>query len=463
MSRLTLDYNNMLGIQLPDGGVDPARLDGDLDDRFREAHARVERARKAGEMGFFDLPYSTDTVHAIQEVADGFGQWFENVVVLGIGGSALGTRMLRDALLGPLWNEGSGERREHYPRLYVVENVDPDSMASILDRLDLRRTLFNVVSKSGATAETMAQYLVVAERVAAAVGPDTAPGHFLFTTDPRTGALRELADALGIPSLAVPQNVGGRFSVLSAVGLLPAAIAGVDVTGLLAGAAEMEQRCRTDELRRNPAGMLATLLHRAHVEDGEGIHVLMPYSDRLRSFGLWFQQLWAESLGKATNLEGVTVETGPTPVPALGATDQHSLLQLLMAGPRDKVVCFISVDASEDPVSIPDLHPALATLSYLGGHSLRALMDAERAASAEALRRQSRPNLTIRLPALTADMLGELSMLFQIATVYAGALYGVNPLDQPGVELGKILTYGLLGREGYEPPTLEEGDERWRV
>ena len=463
MSRLTLDYNNMLDLHLSDGGVDASRLEGDLGDRFREVHAGVETARQAGEIGFFDLPYSSDTANAIQEVADSFGQWFENVVVLGIGGSALGTRMLRDALLGPLWNEGSGERREHYPRLYVVENVDPDSMASILDRLDLRRTLFNVVSKSGATAETMAQYLVASERVATAVGEETARGHFLFTTDPHSGALRRLADAHGIPSLPVPPNVGGRFSVLSAVGLLPAAIAGIDVTGLLQGAAEMERRCRAHDLEKNPAGMLATLLHRAHVEDGEGIHVLMPYSDRLRSFGLWFQQLWAESLGKGTNLDGEAVETGPTPLPALGATDQHSLLQLLMEGPRDKVVCFISVETSEDPVAIPDLHPGLPTLAYLGGHTLRELIDAERAASAEALRRQSRPNLTIRVPVITAETVGQLLMMFEIATVYAGALYGVNPLDQPGVELSKTLAYGLLGREGHDPPVLEEGEERWRM
>ena len=184
-------------------------------------------------------------------------------------------------------------------------------------------------------------------------------------------------------------------------------IAGIDVTGLLQGAAEMERRCRAHDLEKNPAGMLATLLHRAHVEDGEGIHVLMPYSDRLRSFGLWFQQLWAESLGKGTNLDGEAVETGPTPLPALGATDQHSLLQLLMEGPRDKVVCFISVETSEDPVAIPDLHPGLPTLAYLGGHTLRELIDAERAASAEALRRQSRPNLTIRVPVITAETVGQ--------------------------------------------------------
>ena len=354
MSRLTLDYNNMLGIQLPDGGVDPARLDGDLDDRFREAHARVERARKAGEMGFFDLPYSTDTVHAIQEVADGFGQWFENVVVLGIGGSALGTRMLRDALLGPLWNEGSGERREHYPRLYVVrerrsrfDGVHSRSPGSAADTLQRREQVRRHRRDDGAVSGG-------GRAGGGGGGSGHCPRAFPLHHRPAYRCASRARGRARHPVTGCPQNVGGRFSVLSAVGLLPAAIAGVDVTGLLAGAAEMEQRCRTDELRRNPAGMLATLLHRAHVEDGEGIHVLMPYSDRLRSFGLWFQQLWAESLGKATNLEGVTVETGPTPVPALGATDQHSLLQLLMAGPRDKVVCFISVDASEDPVSIPD-------------------------------------------------------------------------------------------------------------
>jgi glucose-6-phosphate isomerase len=225
----------------------------------------------------------------------------------------------------------------------------------------------------------------------------------------------------------------------------------------------MEIRCRNPVLLENPAGVLATLLHQADTVQDAPIHVLMPYSDRLRSLALWFQQLWAESLGKARNREGKEIWVGPTPVAAVGATDQHSLLQLLMEGPRDKVVLFMGVTEVPDPVAIPRLRSESPALAYLGGHSLAELLDTERRATMEALRQEGRPSLNIQLKTLNARAMGEVFMLMQIATVIAGALYGVNPLDQPGVELGKGLTYGLLGREGFEKPSLGTGPTSWRV
>ena len=451
---MVVDFNLMLSPGVADG-VDPARLTGPLAARFADAYRAVEARRAKGEIGFFDLPWTSETTRHVQEVADSFGQWFENVVLLGIGGSGLGAVTLRDALLAPHWNERDTEGRDYFPRLYVLDNPDPATVGPLLDRLDLRKTLFNVVSKSGSTAETMALYLVIRERLAVLVGEEKVRGHFIFTTDPEKGALRHIADAEKIPTLSVPPNVGGRFSVLTPVGLWPAAVTGVDIAALLAGAGAMEERCRTDKLLENPAGVLATLLHHATTEDGKPIHVLMPYSDRLRSFALWFQQLWAESLGKAG--------TGPTPLPAVGATDQHSQVQLFMEGPRDKVVIFLAVKVDGDPVAIPALHPEIVELGYLGGHTLAELLDSERRATAEALRQAGRPSITIELEKVDAATLGALFMLFQIATVYAGALAGVDPLDQPGVELGKRLTYGLLGREGFSPPSFGHADPRWRV
>jgi glucose-6-phosphate isomerase len=463
MKSVTLDYSNMLSPNLAGGGLDPRELKGELAEAFREAYEDVESRRRSGEMGFFSLPHARESAKAVQELADGFGQWFENLVVLGIGGSALGTTTLRDSLLGPHWNELDEEARDHYPRLYVLDNVDPRTVASLLDRLDLRRTLFNVVSKSGSTAETMSQYMVVEGRLREILGEDPTRGHFLFTTDPESGVLRKIADEEGVPALEVPSNVGGRFSVLSAVGLLPAAVVGIDIMGVLDGARDMVERCQTSVLEENPAGLLATLLHHADTALGSPIHVLMPYSDRLRSFAAWFQQLWAESLGKARDREGREVNLGPTPLPALGATDQHSLLQLLMEGPRDKVVLFLGVGGAEDPVEIPAIRQEYSALSYLGGHTLSELLDTQRRATMEALRRQGRPNLSLEIDDLTPRALGELFMLFEIATVFAGALYGVDPFGQPGVELSKELTYGLLGREGYDRPNLGIGDHDWRV
>lgn len=462
MQRIRLDFGNLMSSGV-DGAVSADAFEGELSERFGAAHASVEERKAFGDLGFLDLPYATDAVERVEELADGFGQWFEDVVVLGIGGSGLGAIALKEALLGPLWNARTPEERDHFPRLHVLDNPDPFTVGSLLDHLDPTRTMFNVISKSGSTAETMAQYLVARGWIEAAVGADKARGHFLFTTDPGQGALRQIAEAEAIPTLPVPENVGGRFSVLSPVGLLPAAVCGVKPRDLLAGAADMEARCRTDRLAENPAGVLAALLHDADTVRGRSIHVLMPYADRLRSVALWFQQLWAESLGKAVTLSGQPRHTGPTPIASVGATDQHSLLQLLMEGPHDKVVLFVGVDDPGTSIEIPRRHPGIPALSYLGGHTLEGLLDVERAATAEALRREGRPNATIHLPRVAPEELGQLFVLLQIATVYAGALYGVDPMDQPGVELGKRLTYGLMGREGAEEPDLREPDPRWIV
>ncbi len=467
MSRVTLDFGNMLAGVLERGGIDPDALDGALAERFGRAREELEARREAGELGFLELPYADETAERVRSVADGFGQWFEDLVVLGIGGSALGTRTLGDALLPPGWNELDGEARNHYPRLHVVDNPDPRTLSALLDRLVPGRTLFNVVSKSGSTAETMALFQVADAWLRSSLGEGEARGHFLFTTDPERGALRRIAEAEGVPALPVPPSVGGRFSVLSSVSLFPAAAVGIDTAELLAGAREMEARCRNDGLTENPAGLLAVLLHAAHADAGAGTHVLMPYADRLRTLGLWFQQIWAESLGKTPAGDGSAGEAGggvgPTPLAAVGATDQHSILQLLMEGPRDKVVCFVGVRARGEDVEIPGLHPGMDALSYLGGHTLGHLLETERGATAEALRRRGRMNLTLELERVDARALGELFVLFEVATVYAGALYGVNPMNQPGVELGKELTYGLLGRAGYDAPEPGTVDPRWRV
>ena len=463
MSAVTVDYRNLLAIDGEGEGVDPARLAGDLGARFRRAHERVERARADGGLGFPDPGRAGADTARVLRAAAGLRGRFDDFVVLGIGGSALGARMLRDALGGATPTEAANDPAGAHPRLHVADNIDPRAMGALLARLDMRRTFFNVVSKSGSTTETLAQYLVVAERLAREVGPNRAREHLLFTTDPKRGPLRQLAEDAGIETLPVPPDVGGRFSVLSAVGLFPAAAAGIDAAAVLRGAARMEERCRTGELTRNPAGVVATLLHRADVESARRVHVFMPYCDALRSFAAWVQQLWGESLGKASGLDGRPVEVGPTPLPATGATDQHSLLQLFMEGPADKVVCFLTVDGADDPVRIGRASTSSPAFQFPEGHTLEDLMAVEHAATAAALRAHKRPNLTIRLAKLDAEALGELILLFQAATVYAGFLYGVDPLTQPGVELGKRYVHGLLGRPGHDPPRIEEANHPWRV
>jgi glucose-6-phosphate isomerase len=451
---VSLDYNNMLAPRLGGRGIDPGRL-AEMAERFRAVHADTVRRQEAGELGFYDLVHADETDDQIEAFANGIGQAFGNIVVLGIGGSALGTIALRTALLDPYWNELGDEARDFFPRLYVLDNIDPTTFAAFLDHIDLGRTLFNVVSKSGGTAETMSQYLIVRERLEAELDGDGYRRHLLFTTDPEKGVLRQIADAEGIASLPIPANVGGRFSVLSAVGLLPAALAGIDIRALLEGAREMDELCRSDVLAENPAGMFATLQYLADTEHDAPIQVMMPYSDRLKDVADWWRQLWAESLGKQKTRTGEDVFAGPTPVKSLGATDQHSQVQLYMEGPFDKTITFLAERSPARDVEIPRLYAEVGELGYLGGHTLGELLRSEMEATEAALTQRGRMNLRLEVEQVDARSLGALLMLFEIATVYAGALYGVDPLDQPGVELGKQLTYGIMGRQGFEAARTE--------
>jgi glucose-6-phosphate isomerase len=445
---ISIDYSNMMdGVVTGGISADDWRK---ANDNFSSVHAGFERRRAAGELGFLALPADEALHRQSTDFAARARGRFDDVVVLGIGGSALGPIALRTALLAPSWNALSADERGGRPRLHVLDNVDPHTIGALLDRLSLERSIFVVISKSGGTAETMAQYLVVRERLAAT---QNAKDHLVFVTDPSKGALREIAKAEGIPALDIPPSVGGRFSVLTPVGIHPAALVGIDTTPLLAGAAELAGQCTKDALQSNPAGLFANLEFLADTKLGRHIHVLMPYADPLRDLADWFVQLWAESLGKHRSPGDKGV--GPTPLGALGATDQHSKVQLFMEGPPDKTVTFIAVRELGSDVVIPRLHSDVKELGYLGGHRLGELLSIEQRATAGALARRGRPNMTIHVDRVDAHHLGALFMLLEIATIYAGELYGVNPLNQPGVELGKQFTYAMLGRSDAEQARQE--------
>ncbi|HEV2291032.1 MAG TPA: glucose-6-phosphate isomerase [Gemmatimonadales bacterium] len=457
---IRLEYARFFQDRLDGGRGLPRATLATLAGRFASVRAEVDRRRGAGEYGFLALGEMTDDVRHITQFAETLGQAHDHVLVLGIGGSALGARALLSALRRPAWNEHTDEGREFYPRLTIVDNVDPASVADALRRIDPRRVLVNVISKSGGTAETLAQYLIVRDWLEGALGA-AATRHLVFTTDPARGALREIGRREGIAMLDVPPGVGGRFSVLSPVGLLPAALVGIDVGALLAGARTAVAAAAGDDLLQNPAALYAALLHAADTGHGARIHALMPYSDRLRDVAEWYRQLWAESLGKRVGRDGSEVFAGPTPLAAVGATDQHSQVQLFMEGPFDKVVTFIAVDDPGTDVAIPAREGLPPDLAYLGGHTLGGLLTAEREATAAALAQHGRMNCTLRLPDLSPESVGELLMFLQLATGFAGAWYGVDPFDQPGVELAKVLTYGALGRPGFEgrrTPPPPEGD-----
>jgi glucose-6-phosphate isomerase len=248
----------------------------------------------------------------------------------------------------------------------------------------------------------------------------------------------------------VPEGVGGRFSVLSPVGLLPAAIVGIDVAALLAGAAEMDRRCEGATLEENPA-LLAAACQVALYNKGKRIHVMMPYSSQLRDVADWFRQLWAESLGKLTDgAKPADGGVGPTPARCVGTTDQHSQIQLYREGPNDKVITFIRVEHFPEAVTIPPAFEEYPGLGYLGDHTLAEVLNAEQTATAYALAASSRPTVTIHLPAVTAHAVGQLLHLLMVQTSFAGLMLGINAYDQPAVELGKQATFALLGRKGHE-------------
>ncbi|NIP49808.1 MAG: glucose-6-phosphate isomerase, partial [Gammaproteobacteria bacterium] len=263
----------------------------------------------------------------------------------------------------------------------------------------------------------------------------------------------ELADREGYRSCAIPAGVGGRFSVFTPVSLLPLACVGVDIDALLSGAAGMMKYVCHDDLESNPAYLNAALQYLAY-HKGLKISVLMPYSDQLRDIADWFRQLWAESLGKKYSRDGSVVHVGPTPVNALGTTDQHSQVQLYVEGPFDKVVTFLAVENYEQKLVLPN-YEASPEMEYLAGHSLAELIQAEQKATAAALVKNKRANCTISVPAVTAETLGALIYLFEVQTLFAGYLFNVNPLDQPGVEEGKHFTYALMGRQGYSEKAAE--------
>ena len=460
---LSIDFTTMMAGALPDGlGITETEWRGSRS-AFAAAHAAVDAQR--ANLGFLTLPADEAALDATLAVVARTRGRFDDVLLLGIGGSALGPIALRTALRPLAWNTLDLAARDGHPRLHVLDNVDPATILTILSRLALDRTLVLVVSKSGGTVETMAQYLIVRDALARAVGEDAAREHLVFVTDPEVGALRRIARAEGIPTLDIPQNVGGRFSVLSPVGMLPAALMGIDVKALMAGAADMTARAASDDPAHNPAGAFAVLQWLADTRHGRHVQVLMPYADPLRDIALWFVQLWAESLGK-TRKDGTF--TGPTPLAALGATDQHSQVQLFMEGPRDKTVTFITVRGREAEGRIPSRHADIPELAYIGGHTLGALLDVERRATAGALAARGRFNANIELDAVDAWHVGALLQMFALATAYAGALYGINAFDQPGVEMGKNFAYAMLGKPGSEAAraawdALPHPDARHRV
>ena len=449
-NRITFDYNYLMSDFVKDG-ITEEEIAG-YEKKIEAACEIIEEKRKDGintYTAWMDLPYSQDDVVAdIKKTADEIKFKFDNFVVLGIGGSALGPIAVQQALNHIYYNDLTKEQRNGCPRLYVIDNVDPERMAALFDVIDIEKTMFNVITKSGSTSETMSQYLLVREMLIEKLG-DKYVNNIVVTTDSVKGNLAKICNEEKFKKFIVPDGVGGRFSELCPVGLLPAAVCGIDIEAMLKGAAHMDEICKEKNLRKNPAAMFAVQQVIA-MNKGKNISVMMPYADSLKYIADWYAQLWAESLGKKYDNDGVIVNKGQTPVKSIGVTDQHSQVQLYTEGPSDKVITFIGVENYRTSVEIPGGYDDIPSLSFLKGHTFNELILTEQSATEYALNACQKWSRTITLSKLNANTLGQLLYFFEMETAFAGELMNINAYDQPGVEEGKNATYALMGRKGYE-------------
>jgi len=427
--------------------------------KYRERIHRIiadlnsNKDKPGQKLQWMNLGYNEETSWYVREYAAMVKDRFENVLIIGLGGSALGGKAVLEALLPPYWNYLSRAERKNYPRIFFLDNIDPDQMNALLKILDLRKTLVNVITKSGSTAEVMAQYMVLKDLMEKELGDDYRK-NVTATTDKNAGILKQLSDQEGYKTFYIPDDVEGRFSVFSAVGLLPFALAGIDIEEITQGIKDMDLALKNTDIYSNIAAQNALIHYLLDAKKGRKISVMMPYSNRLRYVSDWYCQLWAESLGKERDKDNNIVHTGQTPVKAVGVTDQHSQIQLYNEGPNDKIITFLRVKEFDTELKIPNIFEYTG-LSYLGGKTMNQLFNAEADSTMASLIDYKRPNVSIIIPKVTPYYLGQLLYMLEVQTAIAGALYNIDAFNQPGVEQSKNYTYALMGRTGYEDSARE--------
>jgi len=411
-------------------------------DRVSIGLKRLEAMVKDGSVGFPDLP-THDTLDIKNFVKDVKGQ-FNDLIIVGIGGSALGIEMLMNALLPVGYNALNFTERGGFPRCWIADNIDPSKINTILKHCKPEDTMVVVISKSGNTVETAANFSHIHDWLKSTV--TKLSKHIVVITDPEKGPLRDYANKNNIKSFSIVNNIGGRFSVLSPVGLLPAALLGINIDKLLRGANDLL-------LNGNDKILIPAAIYLYFMEHGKSINIMMPYSSRLEKFAEWFCQLWGESLGKKLTYDNKIINFGTTPVRAVGAIDQHSQIQLFREGSLDKIVTFVALNSHESDQSITgDYNEAF---KYLSGIKLGELLNAELKATETALLGSGVPSVRIDLDLIDEYSLGQLLNFYQYIVPIIGLAVNINPFDQPGVEEAKDFAYGLMNREGFESKKIE--------
>ncbi|MGA1845757.1 glucose-6-phosphate isomerase [Deferribacter abyssi] len=406
-------------------------------DKAKIGYQKLLEIIEKGDVGFPKLLEQTCediTVYAKRKVGK-----FNDLIVIGIGGSSLGLEAILNALLPYGYNSLTFSERGGFPRIWIADNVDPYKIKWIMKHCHPSDTLLCVVSKSGGTVETISNFNVFYKWLSEEVADPK--DNIVVITDPDKGLLRKWSNKCKISSFSIPKNIGGRFSVFSPVGLVPASILGLEIERMVEGAKDFV-------VNNIEQALLLSAIYIFYIESGYKINVLMPYTSRLSKFADWYCQLWAESLGKRYDVDGNEVFFGTTPLKSVGAIDQHSLIQLFKEGPKDKVFTFIEVlshDGDKEIVTVVD-----NDMDYLKGKSLGELLNYELYATELALKNANRPSVKIIIDILDEYRIGYLMMLFMYVVPIIGLYFNINPFDQPGVEEGKNYAYGLLGRKGYE-------------
>lgn len=427
MSRIKSDLTNYLGIEK---NID---FRGQQDKVFSIiSNLYSSKSDISAMTGWLNLPHDAETFQKINDFVSKVKEadQYQHLVVLGIGGSSLGAQALIESLKTSLWNRLSATKRKGYLTVDFIDNLDPVVVRTILSRLKLDKTLFIVVSKAGGTVETIVPMLIAKEWIG-----ENFYKQCVFITSKDKGVLFELSQKYSVPIFPIPENVGGRYSVFSSVGLLPAALCGVDLNEVRAGLIEADSLCQIQDIRANIAASIALCAYFSYMAN-RNIFVLMPYSTGMRRFVDWFIQLWAESIGKN--------QKGSTPICAIGATDQHSQLQLFNEGPNDKLICFVKVHKHKRDLTVPDYSNDNPSFRAYAGHKVGQILNIELDATRRALTESRRPNITITIPELNEFYIAQLMYIFEVSTAIMGNLIGVNPFDQPGVELAKRYTKEAL-------------------
>ena len=436
------DYNNLLVTSIgAKNGIDKKDL-VEITDKINIAYNFVFENPSNNMKAVWESVENID-LDSIKQMANKIRKKCESFVVLGIGGSSLGSEAIFNALCHCHHNELPKARRNGAPRFYVEDNVDPEKLQGLFDIIDLGKTVFCVVSKSGNTIETLSQFFTIKNMVSDRLG-GAWKERFVFLTDNNDGFLNRFVNENGLDKLYIPNDLGGRYSVLSAVGLLPAAVLGLNIDELIEGARLMVKCARVKEIWKN-APLLSAVFDYLNYKKGKNMAVMIPYSEALEYLDDWFCQLWAESLGrtKNDNKDGVQL-IGQTPIKALGTSSQHSQFQLYLEGPDDKIFTFIGVQNFKTDIALSSDMNQLYGQNVTESRKFGDLFNIERIASTLALTSYKKPSETIIVSEVSERVLGKLFMFFMLKTAFMGSLLEINPFGQPAVESIKLAVSAIL-------------------